>query len=1113
MKRLILLLSLFYGALNAQIVQNTISYKYTKSQIFDKYVLFNDTIKVDSVKLLDGTWISTYRLNKLLEDTVDVSRNSLLLQNIDTSWIKSLRLYSGINTEPTFTDNGNGTCTLGSAVVTLYTTTNFTGVRNTYTVSGGTFTISASGASEYIVANYNSGNPVMQKVTDATTINGSNIRGLYTVWRQGGVIHSLSNDADGNGVAERVSGRIRLTEPYKLTTAGGLVVSEITSPNPRTISITQGYVYSGIVINNVLAFNSSTDTLTKATVTNGTWTYTNELVYNNTDYNPSTGPVAMNANKYSVRWFYRSIGDVKQTFYVMGSSEYNSAAEAESDPQPTINSILRDHCMLVAKAIIKKSATSGYIINLLGVTNISYTAALHSSLGNLDYASSGHTEFAGAVNVLPTNYLLVGNGNRQVDTTNVTVSNIGLVNSSAGFTKNSAVADSMTTTVKVSRQLSSKLFNDSINNVFKGYFTKNLRIGAYTNIINNTFSAPVTPDGISDGERIQLFTGAGQKTAIGMASDNGIWLQSHGGVGMRAFEVYSGAVFGAPISRLCVVNNGRTGVNTIAPGASLDINSADGGNLRLTYNDADGAAANYTDITTGSDGDLSINSTGGQVYITDQVKITHTSTPQIELEYDGSNDAQFTVSSDGNLTISPSGGKIYKQSAVSDSLLVTKKYVDGKGVDTSYIKFKGTENAFVGYQSGKTTVGVGYNAFFGSNSGKVNTSGTGNTFIGSYAGFSNVTTSYNTHIGTGSGQNSTASKGTYVGRYSGLNSKGDNNTYIGLESGYGNSSGTGSSNTAIGYQTARNNKDGTSNFFGGSSAGFNNTDGNYNVYIGSSSGYNQTTGGGNTYIGSLSGVNQVAGDYNTYLGYYSGLANITGSSNIYIGYNVQKKKWNSSNILLIDNRLDSISTFIAGDMSADTLRVNAQTRIGKGNNYVSISPTGTLTLNGTATVYDDLMIDLNSLKTLGSVDKPDYDKTNLTYDFPQNDTTEILGKAEELPHSWAEGDTIWFHVHFDQTQNLTPVFNIVYKIYNRNESEPTVWSKIVSNGLAYSYTSGTQANMITFPGVVMTGKTLSCIMKIKLYRNDNVYTGDCKVTRFAIHYKIDKLGSNNMASN
>jgi hypothetical protein len=57
--------------------------------------------------------------------------------------------------------------------------------------------------------------------------------------------------------------------------------------------------------------------------------------------------------------------------------------------------------------------------------------------------------------------------------------------------------------------------------------------------------------------------------------------------------------------------DGNTGIGTTAPDKALEVNSATGANMRLTYNDPDGSAASYTDFATDSDGNLSISPVGG----------------------------------------------------------------------------------------------------------------------------------------------------------------------------------------------------------------------------------------------------------------------------------------------------------------------------------------------------------------------------------------------------------------------------------------------------------------------------------------------------------------------
>jgi hypothetical protein len=58
------------------------------------------------------------------------------------------------------------------------------------------------------------------------------------------------------------------------------------------------------------------------------------------------------------------------------------------------------------------------------------------------------------------------------------------------------------------------------------------------------------------------------------------------------------------------------------------------------------------------------------------------------------------------------------------------------------------------------------------------------------------------------------------------------------------------------------------------------------------------------------------------------------------------------------------------------------------------------------------------------------------------------------------------------------------------------------------YTSSTIHQVLTnASGINGAGKTISSILQIKLYRDDNVYTGDLLVTSFDIHFEIDAIGS------
>lgn len=157
--------------------------------------------------------------------------------------------------------------------------------------------------------------------------------------------------------------------------------------------------------------------------------------------------------------------------------------------------------------------------------------------------------------------------------------------------------------------------------------------------------------------------------------------------------------------------------------------------------------------------------------------------------------------------------------------------------------------------------------------------------------------------------------------------------------------------------------------------------------------------------------------------------------------------------------------------------------------------------------FNDIVFPLNT-SFIGSNSKPDYDYTNIGLLFPQNNVNEIAYFTIQLPHSWKVGSTIYPHIHIIQAANQQATFRAEYKWYDIGDPIPANWSTYDLDTYAITYTSGTISNIVKGTGGISgAGLGISSILKIKLFRTDNVYTGDMLADQFDIHIEIDGFGS------
>jgi len=158
------------------------------------------------------------------------------------------------------------------------------------------------------------------------------------------------------------------------------------------------------------------------------------------------------------------------------------------------------------------------------------------------------------------------------------------------------------------------------------------------------------------------------------------------------------------------------------------------------------------------------------------------------------------------------------------------------------------------------------------------------------------------------------------------------------------------------------------------------------------------------------------------------------------------------------------------------------------------------------TYWIDYLVPLIATRQ-GSNLKPDFDYTNVGYLFPQNDTDEILHLVLQMPHGYKEDSVIYPHVHYKRTGAAKPVFKIDYTWFNIGEVQPAFVTYTMDED-AITYTSGTIQQIAKgAAGIVGTGKNISSLVLVKLYRDDNIVTGDVLAWQFDVHIECDSYGS------
>jgi len=143
--------------------------------------------------------------------------------------------------------------------------------------------------------------------------------------------------------------------------------------------------------------------------------------------------------------------------------------------------------------------------------------------------------------------------------------------------------------------------------------------------------------------------------------------------------------------------------------------------------------------------------------------------------------------------------------------------------------------------------------------------------------------------------------------------------------------------------------------------------------------------------------------------------------------------------------------------------LTAPVLIGSGANRISVATDGTLTMQGTATAWEDLREQLTGKNLNSTAGTANYDFTNgwvrLESGGAIADDTDVVQATFQTPHSMkVGGDGIWFHLHWLQTNVTSRTITGKYRVII-NGSAPLAWTDFAATCTeagdnAFPYVSG-----------------------------------------------------------
>ncbi|MEI7503846.1 MAG: hypothetical protein WCJ61_11235 [Paludibacter sp.] len=196
-------------------------------------------------------------------------------------------------------------------------------------------------------------------------------------------------------------------------------------------------------------------------------------------------------------------------------------------------------------------------------------------------------------------------------------------------------------------------------------------------------------------------------------------------------------------------------------------------------------------------------------------------------------------------------------------------------------------------------------------------------------------------------------------------------------------------------------------------------------------------------------------------------------------------------------------------------------------NSMNIADDGTVTLSGSATTWNDLVINPSTARNEGN-NTPEWALFVSPYIYTWKFSPSTVNEVDfsvQMPHNYKEGSTIYPHVHWSSTSaaGTNRVRWVLYyqwvnfgDNYVSNSSTFVYGTELATNDAisltAYQHTiTPMNPSGVVGTGIVGTDKKISSVLMCRLYRDganaaDN-FSGNAFLLSVDFHYEIDSFGS------